>query len=75
MTGNRFYSSHTYQAIKFSAREKTHCYKIKLDSYIKIALYYSTELNLRNKNQERFARRTSLEGEGQFLNSAPIIQM
>jgi len=30
------------------------------------------EIDLRNKNQERFARHTSLEGEGQFLNSAPI---
>ena len=27
---------------------------------------------MRNKNQERFVRHTSLKGEGQFLNSAPI---
>ena len=61
-----------YLAIKFSAREKTHCYKKRLGSYGKKALYYNIDLNLRNKNQERFAEHTSSEGEGQFLDSAPI---
>ena len=41
MTDSQLNNAHTYQANKFSAREKTHCYKKRLGSYGKIALYYS----------------------------------
>ena len=72
MTGNRLYSSHTYQANKFSARETYIVTKKGLTGISKKPYIILVDLDLRNKNQERFAEHTSSEGEGQFLNSAPI---